>query len=67
MPSTYTTVSGDIWDMIALGQMGGERYTSNLMEANPKYIETVVFSAGTVLTIPDIETPIPKNTPPWKK
>ncbi len=67
MPSTYTTISGDIWDKIALKEMGGERYTSNLMEANPKYIDTVIFSAGTVLTIPDIETPIPKTLAPWKR
>ncbi len=67
MSSSYTTVSGDIWDNIALKEMGGERYTSALMEANPEYLDTVIFSAGTVLTIPDIDTPIPKTLAPWKK
>jgi phage tail protein X len=67
MPKTYTTVSGDIWDKIAYSQLGGERYTSVLMEANPAYIDTVIFSAGVVLTLPEITTPIPKTLPPWKR
>jgi len=67
MPSTYTTVSGDIWDNIAYQQLGGERYTSLLMEANPQYLDTVRFEAGIELTLPEITSPTPETLPPWKR
>lgn len=64
---TYTTVQGDTWDMIALRQLGSERYTSLLMEANTNHIGTVIFSAGIKLAIPEIATPLPESLPPWKR
>lgn len=67
MPKTYTTVSGDMWDIIAKKQLGSEGYMHELIEANPAYVDTVLFSAGVVLTIPDIETPKPSTLPPWKR
>ncbi len=63
----YTTTEGDTWDLIAYRELGSERYTALLMEANTEYIHTVVFSAGGALTIPDIATPIPESLPPWKR
>lgn len=63
----YLTKSGDMWDMIAKSQLGGERYTSLLMEANPHCIGTTIFRAGVVLNVPDITTPIPAILPPWKR
>ncbi len=67
MPSTYTTLSGDIWDNIAYKQLGGERYTSVLMEANPEYLDMVMFPAGVELVLPDITSPTPETLPPWKR
>lgn len=67
MPDTYTTVSGDIWDDIAYRKLGGERYTSLLMESNTQYLDIVVFPAGVVLALPEINTPIPENVPPWRR
>ena len=67
MPRTYTTISGDVWDMIAKEQLGGERYTSLLMQANPEHLNTVVFSAGVSLILPEITTPIPESLPPWRR
>lgn len=67
MPRTYTTVSGDVWDMIAKEQLGGERYTSLLMQANPEHLNTVVFSAGVSLVLPEVTTPIPESLPPWRR
>ena len=51
----YTTIEGDTWDLILL------------MEANTAHIHTVVFSAGIVLTIPEITAPLPESLPPWKR
>lgn len=67
MSDTYTTRSGDEWDYIAKQELGSERYTSDLMECNPQYIETVVFPAGVILTLPKITTPAPTSLPPWKR
>ena len=39
-----------------------------LIEANPGHQETVFFSAGIVLTVPEVETPAKVlNLPPWKR
>lgn len=66
--STYTTVLGDTWDMIAYKVYGNEKYTNELVQANIKYVETVVFSAGTVLTIPEITQKTDASSlPPWKR
>ena len=67
MPRTYTTISGDVWDMIAKEQLCGERYTSLLMQANPEHLNTVVFSAGVSLVLPEVTTPIPESLPPWRR
>jgi phage tail protein X len=67
MPKTYTTVQGDMWDLIAYQQMGNEMYMGALIDANKKYREIVVFPAGVPLTIPDVATPTSVNLPPWKR
>ena len=41
MPNTYTTVQGDMWDLIAYQQMGNEMYMAILMAANIRYREVV--------------------------
>ncbi len=66
--STYTTKSGDEWDLIAYEQLGDCRYVNLLMEANPQYLGTGIFSAGVVLTLPEInESNRAKALPPWRK
>ncbi|TEB13360.1 tail protein X [Pelotomaculum propionicicum] len=64
---TYTTIQGDTWDGIAYKTIGSEYYMTDLIEANPAHRETVIFSAGVVLTIPEITTPTTTNLPPWKR
>lgn len=34
MASTYTTIQGDTWDLIAYKLYGEEKYMKNLIEAN---------------------------------
>ena len=65
--STYTTKSGDMWDVIAKEKLGSEMYTNKLMEANPKHMDTAVFSAGVVLEIPVIAETTTLNLPPWRR
>jgi phage tail protein X len=68
MPKTYTTIQGDAWDVISLKMYGTEKQMATLIEANPTHRETVVFSAGVVLTVPTLAiSTIPSSVPPWKR
>lgn len=64
--TTYKTVQGDTWDLISYRVYGTGNIMSELMKANPKYMNVGVFSAGVVLNIPAIDTTeIDENIPPW--
>jgi phage tail protein X len=63
----YVTVQGDTWDLIAFRVYGSEKYMTTLIEANPEHRETVFFSAGIRLTVPEISSPLPLSLPPWKR
>ncbi|MBR2208897.1 MAG: tail protein X [Synergistaceae bacterium] len=66
----YKTTSGDTWDLIAFRvyrKVGAEKLMDALIDANSEYINTVIFSAGISLNIPEINSPVVLNLPPWKK
>ncbi len=69
MPLTeYRTKSGDTWDLIAFEQLGSCEYVSRLINQNRQYSNTAIFSAGTVLTLPEItENTRVENLPPWRR
>lgn len=68
MSETYTTRQGDTWDLIAFRLTGSAEQTVALMQANPKYSNIFVFSAGVVLDVPDFETIVDVDTlPPWRR
>ena len=56
-----------MWDSIAKEQMGNEKYMSLLVAANENYSETIIFSAGVILNIPDIKEEISQYVPPWRQ
>lgn len=62
----YTTTQGDTWDIIALKVYGDEKYMSQLLKANPRYTDIIVFSAGVEIVCPDIEDTM-EHLPPWKR
>ena len=64
--TTYTTTQGDMWDMIAYKMYGDEYKMHYLMDANQNYVDTVIFSAGIVLTVPELTSSETANLPPWK-
>ena len=64
---TYTTKSGDMWDLIAYKQLGSSSYTDLLINANLQYRETYLFPSGVVLTLPEIQKPVNSPLPPWKR
>lgn len=64
---TYRTVQNDAWDAIAYRLWGQERFMADLMAANPGYSDILIFPAGIVLTLPDVDVsagPM-KDLPPW--
>lgn len=67
---TYTTVSGDTWDLIALKIYGDEKYAEYLMAQNQseELLETVIFDAGTTINAPDLPQAEldPDSAPPWR-
>lgn len=67
MSSTYTTMQGDKWDMIAYTQLGSSDYTDLLIRANLAYHTYYIFPAGIVLTLPTIPATITQGYPPWKQ
>ena len=67
MNKTYTTISGDMWDKIAHEQMGDVLHMDKLIKANAKYAAIFVFPSGVVLTIPEVETQVNMELPPWKR
>lgn len=64
---TYTTIQGDEWDKISYRIYGSEYFMTKLMDANPEYIDTAVFSSGVILKVPEVEAPLPSALPPWKR
>ena len=66
MASTYTTIQGDAWDLIAWKLWGDEKYMKWLIEANWRNIETLVFPAGVVLTVPDLPKEATDDKPFWR-
>nr|DAU43469.1 MAG TPA: hypothetical protein [Caudoviricetes sp.] len=67
MPTTYTTRTDDRWDAIAKAQLGGEMYVTQLMQANPQFLDYYALPEGVVLTIPDISADTEANLPAWRR
>ncbi len=65
--NTYTTVSGDTWDIVAYKAYGNEMYMDTLIKANIEYKDTYIFPAGVVLTLQEIELTVSESLPPWKQ
>lgn len=65
--NTYTTVSGDTWDIVAYKAYGNEMYMDTIIKANIEYKDTYIFPARVVLTLPEIELTVSESLPPWKQ
>lgn len=67
MAVEYTTIQGDTWDAISFKVYGSAAYMSRLMEANTAHVQTVIFGAGVVLTVPDVPASTSADLPPWRR
>ena len=67
MPDTYTTISGDTWDGIALEVYGSEAEADWLMQHNPQYITTTKLASLIARQPPAVPGTAPAKLPPWKR
>ncbi|MEG1491132.1 MAG: tail protein X [Oscillospiraceae bacterium] len=67
MSKIYTTVQGDMWDLVAYKELGDTKYTNLLINANLEHREYFAFPAGIKLTIPDVINQVILAEPPWKR
>lgn len=65
---TYITIQGDEWDIICFRYYGTEMVMDEVMKANPNLMDIAVFSAGTIVYLPEITTVVEtSNKPPWMR
>lgn len=67
MRRTYTTIQGDMWDLIAKRLYNNEASLNVLLRANQQYADIVVFPAGIVLEAPKYTAPVTSMLPPWRR
>lgn len=54
--------------MLAIAFYDDEKKASYIVQANPKYMNTLIFDAGVLLKIPVLDiTDIPETLPPWRR
>lgn len=63
----HRTKQGETWDMISLLAYGTPYKVAELIEANPKYSDVLIFDEGIILIIPQIEETKIDSLPPWKQ
>lgn len=67
--TTYTTVLGDTWDIIAKKVYNDEKYVDVLMRNNPPKLDICIFSAGVELSAPAlslVESEGEDTYPDWR-
>lgn len=65
----YTTILGDTWDSIAYRLFEDSKAYDTLLELNPEYYDTVIFSAGIKIKYQDntIIKSHEETVPPWRR
>ena len=67
MSKVYTTVQGDMWDLIAYKVYGRESFMAQLIQVNDAISHIAVFPSGVEITCPTIETAKLAVLPPWRR
>ncbi|MET3831029.1 phage tail protein X [Paenibacillus sp. DS2363] len=64
--TTYRTIQGDTWDGISYKLTSSYDAMTTLMYANLDHIQTVIFTAGVELTVPDVQAQTSSSLPSWR-
>lgn len=62
----YGTIQGDTWDSISFKVYGEDKFSKELLRANPRYMNIIIFSGGIELICPDISNTQNLTLPPWR-
>ena len=64
----YITRVGDTFDLLAIAAYDEEKMASYIIQANPLYMDTLIFEDGIKLKIPVLDkTETPSTLPPWRR
>ncbi|WP_433595127.1 tail protein X [Lysinibacillus xylanilyticus] len=63
--SSYTTVQGDTWDLIAYKLWGSEYLLPLLFEVNPQCRDILIFEGGLLLNVPEVSVEDIRERPEW--
>ena len=55
-----------MWDSIAYKVYGNEKYMGLLMKSNPQLLDIFIFSAGTLLSVPELRIEEEIDKPAWR-
>lgn len=64
---SYTAKQGDTWDMISYYAYGSEYHMAELILANSKYRDVIIFDGGEVLSIPALSVTDTSILAPWRQ
>ncbi|WP_252225418.1 MULTISPECIES: LysM domain-containing protein [unclassified Clostridium] len=64
--NSYISKTGDTFDSISFNLLGNEKYSAEIMKANPDSIRTIIFESGIIVKIPKINIKEESTLPPWK-
>ena len=63
----YVTVEGDAFDALAFQVYKDEKMAHEIIKANPKHSDVLIFEGGVKLNIPLFEnSETPATMPPWR-
>ena len=65
--SFYVTRQGESWDGISQDFYGTPHRMAELVQANPQYMDLLLFDYGVRLRIPLLEDKSSASLPPWKR
>ena len=71
----YRCGAGDTFDLVALVVYGNEKYSCEILSANPALSDVMVFSGGEILDLPVVTEPTDSSpdepempaSAPWKE
>lgn len=66
----YVCSNQETFDSVSILIYGDEKYSADLMSANPTLCEKIVFTGGEILNLPVVEITETESAPmraPWKE
>lgn len=62
----YTTIQRDMWDGMSFKIYGADKYSRELLKANPQHMNIAIFGSGVEIICPEISKEKGSTLPPWR-